>query len=70
MMFCFSLPSFVITTCMIFEEVLTFICMVFLLSYILLKPNSKLPFKMNAWSNNEEKLVKDLNGILRSTKTK
>lgn len=55
---------------MIFEEVLIFICMVFLLFYILLKFNLKLFFKMNVWSNNEEKLVKDLNGILRFIKIK
>lgn len=37
--------------------------MALLLSYISLKSGSKLAFKMNAWSNDEEKLVKDLNGI-------
>lgn len=36
--------------------------MALLLSYISLKSGSKLAFKMNAWSN-EEKLMKDLNGI-------
>ena len=37
--------------------------MVLLLSYISLKPSSKSAFKMNAWSIDEQKLVKDLNGI-------
>lgn len=37
--------------------------MALLLSYIPLKSGSKLAFKMNAWSKDEEKLVKDLNGI-------
>lgn len=57
---------FLITTC-IFEKILPFICMALLLhtylTYILLKPSSKLPFKMNAWNNEGEKILKTLNGI-------
>lgn len=37
--------------------------MALLFSYISLKSSSKLPFKMSAWSNDEEHRVKDLNGI-------
>lgn len=58
---------FLMTTCMIFEKILPFICMALLLhtylTYILLKPSSKLRFKMNAWNNEGEKILKTLNGI-------
>lgn len=48
---------------MIFEKMLPFIYMALPFSYMSLKPSSKLPFKTNAWNNDEGKLVKDVNGI-------
>lgn len=48
---------------MIFEKTLPFIYMALPFCYMSLKPRSKLPFKMNAWNNDEGKLAKDVNGI-------
>lgn len=42
---------------------LPFIYMALAFSYMSLMPSSKLPFKTNAWDNDEGKLEKDVNGI-------
>lgn len=60
---CFSLPILLRQHDMIFEKIVSFILVALPFSYRSLPPNSKLPFNMNAWSNDKQKLVKDLNGI-------